>query len=143
MRKSWDDYFIDTAYHIATRSTCTRKKVGAVVIDPETKSIIATGYNGSLPGASHCEDSGCFLVNNHCSRTIHAETNAINQAAQNGSKLWKAHIYCTTKPCWGCFKNIVQSGITNIYYREDYEDESSLLYQEYLSNSPHLTLKKI
>lgn len=143
IRKTWNEYFIDTAYHIATRSTCTRKKVGAVIINPSTKSIIATGYNGSLPNAEHCEDAGCFIVNNHCSRTIHAETNAINQAAKNGSILLNAHIYCTTKPCWNCFKNIIQAGITNIYYKEDYSDESSQLYNLYLQENLQITLERI
>lgn len=142
-RKTWDEYFIDTAYHIATRSTCRRKKVGAIIVNPTTKSILATGYNGSLPGSEHCEDSGCYIVNNHCLRTVHAETNAINQAAKNGSTLWQTHIYCTTKPCWNCFKNIIQAGIVSIYYREDYKDESFDLYQDFLKKNPNIILERI
>ena len=143
MRKNWDSYFLDIAFLVATRSTCTRKKVGAVIVSPTTRSIISAGYNGSLPKAAHCDEHGCFLVNNHCSRTIHAETNAINQAAKNGNSLLNAHIYCTTKPCWNCFKNIIQSGITGIFFREDYIDASSVLYEEYLSDNPHVIYKKL
>lgn len=143
MRKTWNDYFIDLAYVVAARSTCTRRKVGAVIVDPTTRAIIATGYNGSLPGADHCEDVGCFLVNGSCVRTVHAETNAINQAAQLGAVVYGSHIYCTTKPCWNCFKNIIQSGIYTIYYREDYTTQSCALYDEYLRNQPNVYMGEI
>ena len=143
IRKTWNSYFIDLAYVVATRSTCTRRKVGAVVVDPVTRSIIATGYNGSLPGADHCEDVGCHLVNGSCTRTIHAETNAINQAAKSGATLQQAHIYCTTKPCWNCFKNIIQAGIYTIYYREDYNTKSYVLYEKYLQENSHIHMEKI
>ena len=132
--------------HIAsTRSTCARRKVGAVIVNHSTRAIISTGYNGSLPGAPHCEDVGCTLQNGHCITTIHAETNAINQAARNASPLNNAVIYCTSKPCWNCFKNIIQSGITEIYYDSDYSDPTTSrhLYLNFLENNPQIIFTKI
>lgn len=130
---------MDLAYIASNRSTCTRRKVGAVIIDNRTRAVISTGYNGSLPGAPHCEDVGCHLNNGHCVTTIHAETNAINQAARNGSSLDSATIYCTSKPCWNCFKNIIQSGIKTIYYDSDYLDPNHSIYSEYLLSNPQIT----
>ena len=140
MRKSWPNYFMDLAHIASTRSTCARRKVGAVIVNQSTRAVISTGYNGSLPGAPHCEDAGCTIEDNHCITTIHAETNAINQAARNGSPLNNAVIYCTSKPCWNCFKNIIQSGITAIYYDSDYlnSTNSHLLYLNFLKKNPHI-----
>ena len=143
MRKPWDEYFMDIAFMVSSRSTCPRKKVGAVIISSQHKSIIATGYNGSLPSDPHCDEVGCHIVNSHCTRTIHAETNAINQAAKTGVEIDSAIIYCTCKPCWNCFKNIVQSGIKIIYFREDYTDCSSVLYSNYLKANPHIKMERI
>ena len=141
-RQTWPIYFLDLAYTVSKRSTCSRKQVGAVIINPKTKAVLATGYNGSLPKEVHCLDAGCFMVDNHCIRTIHAETNAINQAAQNGVSLLGAHIYCTTQPCWNCFKNIIQSGITNIYYDESYSSLNKI-YSNYLSHNPQIVYEQI
>ncbi len=143
MRKPWNDYFMDIAFMVATRSTCTRKKVGAVIVNPEFKAIISTGYNGSLPSAPHCEDVGCDIVNNHCTTTVHAETNAINQAAKMGVGLKGSIVYCTCKPCWNCFKNLIQSGIRTIYFQEDYADSNQKLYGDYLSKNPMITFKQL
>ena len=128
-RQDWDDYFIDIAIQISTRSTCLRKQVGCVIVRDRT--IIATGYNGSLPGQPHCTDYQCFLESGHCIRTIHAETNAINQAAKNGISLNGASIYCSLEPCWLCFKNIISSGIKYIYFKQTYGVKNAL-YSEYL-----------
>ena len=141
-RKTWQKYFIDLSYTVSQRSTCNRKKVGAVIINPETKTVLATGYNGSLPLAPHCDEAGCYIKNNHCIRTVHAETNAINQAAQNGTSLIKAHIYCTTQPCWNCFKNIIQAGILHIYYAESYPHNNEL-YSDFLNQNPQIVYKEI
>jgi len=124
LRQSWDDYFMNIANQISTRSTCPRKRVGCVIV--RDKTIIATGYNGSLPGEPHCDTHSCFLQNNHCVRTIHAETNAINQAAKNGVSLQGATIYCNVEPCWNCYKNIISAGITKIRYRDSYGNKSHL-----------------
>jgi dCMP deaminase len=139
-RQSWNHYFMSLANLVSTRSTCLRKQVGCVVV--KDKTIISTGYNGSLPGEVHCDTHNCFLQNNHCIRTIHAETNAINQAAKTGVCLSKAYIYCTTQPCWNCFKNIIQSGITHIYYEEPYSSLNEL-YVHYLSQNPQIVYEQI
>ena len=119
-RKSWDQYFMDIAAQVATRATCDRKHVGAVIVRDRT--ILSTGYNGSLPGQGHCEDEGCLMENGHCVRTNHAEANAICQAAKNGVELEGAEIYVTASPCWPCFKLIVSSGIKRIVFGEMYRD---------------------
>lgn len=129
MRKPWDDYFMDLAMQVSTRSTCPRKQVGCVIV--KDKTIIATGYNGSLQHSEHCTDFGCFIEDNHCIRTVHAETNAINQAAKNGVSLKDASIYCNVEPCWNCFKNIISAGITAIYFKENYSLKNKL-YAQYL-----------
>lgn len=84
-RQSWDEYFIRIAEEVATRSTCNRKHVGAVIV--RERSILATGYNGSIRGMPHCDDVGHLMVNDHCIRTVHAEANAIAQAARNGVRI--------------------------------------------------------
>lgn len=131
IRQGWDEYFVSLAQHVSARSTCIRKQVGCVIV--KDKAIIATGYNGSLPNQAHCTDSDCYIQNNHCIRTVHAETNAINQAARNGVSLKGATIYCTLEPCWYCFKNIISAGIKEIYYKESYGSKNSL-YLSYLQN---------
>lgn len=118
MRSSWDSYFLSIARTVATRATCPRKSVGAVIVRDRT--ILATGYNGSIAGDEHCTDAGCLLVNNHCVRTVHAEANAILQAARNGVRLEDAEIYTTTIPCWSCFKLIANAGIVSVYYGDEY-----------------------
>ena len=131
-RQSWDEYFISLAQQASTRATCPRKQVGCVIV--KDKTIISTGYNGSLPNESHCDTHGCFIQDNHCVRTIHAETNAINQAAKNGVSLKGATIYCNVEPCWGCYKNIISAGIIKIYYKEPY-GKKSYLHQECITRS--------
>ena len=108
----------------ATRSTCPRKHVGAVIV--RDKSILSTGYNGSIPGMSHCTEIGCDIENGHCVATVHAEANAIIQAAKHGVCIDGADIYVTASPCWNCFKLIANSGIRKIFYGEFYRDEKSL-----------------
>lgn len=124
IRQNWNDYFINIAIQASTRSTCPRKQVGCVIV--KEKAIVATGYNGSLPGEAHCHTHGCFLQDNHCIRTIHAETNAINQAAKNGISLNNAAIYCNVEPCWSCYKNILSVGIKSIFFKEPYGNKSHI-----------------
>jgi len=120
-RKTWDEYFMDIARSVATRSTCDRKFVGAVIV--WDKSILATGYNGSIRGQPHCDsDAGHLMEDGHCVRTVHAEANAIVQAARNGGRIDGASIYVTASPCWGCFKLIANGGITRIAFGELYRD---------------------
>ena len=108
-RVSWSDYFMNIAREVATRSTCDRKSVGAVIV--RGKTILSTGYNGSIKGAKHCDDAGHEMVNDHCIRTIHAEANAIVQAAKHGIRIEDSEIYVTASPCYNCFKMIATSGI--------------------------------
>ncbi|MDP7484283.1 MAG: dCMP deaminase family protein [Candidatus Marinimicrobia bacterium] len=120
-RISWEEYFMNIAGEVATRSTCDRKHIGAVIV--RDKNILATGYNGSIRGLAHCSDAGHEMENDHCVRTIHAEANAIVQAARNGVRIKNSEIYVTASPCYDCFKMIANAGITAIYYAEFYRDD--------------------
>jgi dCMP deaminase len=120
-RATWDEYFMRIAKEVATRATCDRKHVGAVIV--RDKSILATGYNGSIKGLPHCDEDGHMMVDGHCVRTIHAEANAVIQAARNGVRIDQACIYVTASPCWNCFKMIANAGINRIGFGEFYRDE--------------------
>jgi dCMP deaminase len=117
-RPSWDQYFINVATVAATRSTCPRKSVGAVIV--KDKRVLSTGYNGSVPTQPHCIDVGCDIQNNHCVRTIHAEVNCILQAAKYGTSIEGATLYVTAQPCQNCAKLAAGAGIKRIVYSEDY-----------------------
>jgi dCMP deaminase len=121
MRASWDEYFMNIARVVASRSTCERKFVGAVIV--RDKTILSTGYNGSIRGMPHCSDVGHWMEDGHCIATIHAECNAILQAAKNGVAIEGASIYVTASPCWNCFKMIANSGLRRIVYGEFYRDQ--------------------
>ncbi len=123
-RVDWHTYFMNIARQAATRSTCDRKHVGAVIV--RDKTILSTGYNGSIRGMPHCDEVGHDLDGGHCVATIHAEANAILQAAKNGVMIQGAEIYTTASPCWSCFKLIANAGIRTIYYGEFYRDRKSL-----------------
>ena len=120
-RAGWDDYFMNIARVVASRSTCDRKFVGAVVV--RDKTILSTGYNGSIRKLEHCDEAGHMMENNHCVATIHAEANAILQAAKNGVCIDGATIYTTASPCWPCFKLIANAGLKRICFGEFYRDE--------------------
>jgi dCMP deaminase len=120
-RASWDEYFMRIARDVASRATCDRKHVGAVIV--RDKSILATGYNGSIRGLPHCDEDGHMMEDGHCARTIHAEANAIIQAAKNGVRIAGSAIYVTASPCWGCFKMIANAGLVKIVYGEFYRDQ--------------------
>ncbi|MDM5156524.1 ComE operon protein 2 [Bacillus sp. DX1.1] len=119
-RISWDQYFMTQSHLLSLRSTCTRLAVGATIV--RDKRIIAGGYNGSITGGVHCIDDGCYVIDNHCVRTIHAEMNALLQCAKFGAKTDGAEIYVTHFPCLQCCKAIIQSGITAVYYAQDYKN---------------------
>lgn len=123
MRADWNTYFMGIAHQAATRATCLRKHVGAVIVRDRT--VLSTGYNGSVRGLPHCEDEGCVMEDGHCITTVHAEANAILQAAKNGVSVDGAELYTTASPCWNCFKLIANAGIRRIYYGEFYRDERS------------------
>ena len=105
----------------ATRSTCPRKYVGAVLV--RNRTILSTGYNGSIRGMPHCTDVGHMMEEGHCVATIHAEANAIIQAARNGVMIEGATNYVTASPCWSCFKQLANAGVQRICYGEFYRDE--------------------
>jgi dCMP deaminase len=119
-RVSWDEYFMNIAREVATRATCDRKHVGAVIV--RDKIILATGYNGSIRGLPHCDEVGHLMEDGHCVRTVHAEANAIVQAARNGVRIDGAAIYVTASPCWSCFRLIANAGIARIVFGEFYRD---------------------
>lgn len=127
-RVDWDTYFMNIARQVATRSTCDRKNVGAVIV--KGKHILATGYNGSISGMPHCDEVGHMMENGHCVATIHAEANAILQAAKHGVSIDGASIYITASPCWNCFKLLANAGIKRICYGEFYRDTRSMQVAE-------------
>lgn len=137
----WNKYFLEVAKVVSTRATCPRKSVGCVIV--KDLRIVATGYNGSLPKQGHCTDVGCAIYSNHCVRTIHAETNALLQAAKEGITLNGSSVYCTTQPCWNCFKNLVTAGITSIYYLDDYNAKTNDLITQYLVSNLDITFTKV
>lgn len=119
-RISWNQYFMAQSHLLALRSTCTRLTVGATIV--RDKRIIAGGYNGSIAGGDHCIDKGCYVIDNHCVRTIHAEMNALLQCAKFGVPTAESEIYVTHFPCLQCCKAIIQAGIKTVYYAEDYKN---------------------
>ena len=120
-RITWNQYFMSQSYLLKSRSTCQRLAVGAVVV--REKRMIAGGYNGSVSGGVHCIDEGCYVVDGHCVRTIHAEMNALLQCSKFGVAAEGAEIYVTHFPCLHCTKAIIQAGIMAVYYGEDYKND--------------------
>lgn len=126
VRKDWDSYFMELATVAATRATCDRKHVGAVLARDHT--VLSTGYNGSIRGLPHCDEIGHLMEDGHCVATVHAEANAIIQAAKNGTRIDGATCYTTASPCWPCFKLIANSGIVRIVFGEFYRDHRIFEY---------------
>ena len=124
MRPDWDSYFMKIAAAVSERSTCDRAMVGCVLV--LDKRILTTGFNGSPAGQEHCDEVGHLMVDGHCVRTIHAETNAIIQAALHGVSTRGASCYVTHLPCINCTKALINAGITRIVYGEAYRmDENA------------------
>ncbi|MBQ3422437.1 MAG: cytidine/deoxycytidylate deaminase family protein [Romboutsia sp.] len=118
-RQSWNEYFMSIAELVATRSTCNRANVGAVIINEDNR-IVSTGYNGSVSGTPHCDEIGHTMRDGHCIATIHAEVNALYYCAKQGISVDNCTIYITHFPCLNCIKALIQSGIKQIYYKNDY-----------------------
>lgn len=137
-RLSWDQYFMAQSHLLASRSTCSRLAVGATIV--RDKRIIAGGYNGSISGGVHCTDEGCYLIDGHCARTIHAEMNAILQCAKFGAPTAGAEIYVTHFPCIQCCKAIIQCGIKSVYYAVDYKNHP---YAVDLFKKAQVNVKKV
>ncbi|MFP4459990.1 MAG: deoxycytidylate deaminase [Candidatus Zixiibacteriota bacterium] len=137
-RPSWDEYFMRMAYLAAERSTCLRRKVGAVLV--RDKRAIATGYNGAPARIRHCQETGCLRQKlqvpsgerHELCRGLHAEQNAIIQAALFGVSTKDAILYCTTQPCIICTKMLINAGIRKIYVTEKYPDP---LAEEFLQEA--------
>jgi dCMP deaminase len=119
-RPSWDEYFLKLAMLASERSTCPRMHVGCVFV--RDKFVLATGYNGSLPGLPHCEDVGCLIVDNHCVRTNHAEINALSQAVTHGVNIKGSTAYITNMSCTTCAKALIAAGIKRVVVFSEYHD---------------------
>jgi dCMP deaminase len=119
-RPDWDEYFLKLAMLASERATCPRMHCGCVMV--KNKEVVATGYNGSIPGDEHCEDIGCLVVDNHCVRTVHAEINALVQAAKRGHAIDGATAYVTNMPCTACSKALIAAGINRVVIFSDYHD---------------------
>ncbi len=131
MRPSWDQYFMEIARQVATRSTCLRRHVGAVIV--RDKRMLCTGYNGAPRGMEHCDAVGCLREEMHIPsgqrqeicRGLHAEQNAIIQAALHGVSTEGATIYVTHQPCMTCAKMSINAGIVRVVCASSYPDELS------------------
>lgn len=122
-RLPWDTYFMELARGVSGRATCVRKKVGAVLV--RDRALLSSGYNGSPKGRPHCTDEGvgCEMEDGHCVRTVHAEANAITQAARNGVNIDGATLYSTASPCYPCAKMLVNAGISVVVFGEWYRPD--------------------
>lgn len=131
-RPSWDEYFMDITSLVARRSTCMRRQVGAVMV--KEKNILATGYNGTPSGITHCDVTGCLREQlnvpsgerHELCRGLHAEQNAIIQAARHGVNISDSTLYCTNSPCIICTKMLINAGIRKVIYIEGYSDNLSM-----------------
>ncbi len=133
-RLPWDEHFMLQAHLVATRATCDRGPellfdpgrhgVGAVIV--RDRRMIAGGYNGSPPGAPHCDTDGHKMVEGHCVRTIHSESNALMQCALDGVSPQGSTLYCTASPCYDCSKLIIRAGISKVVYGEQYDSRYGL-----------------
>lgn len=127
-RPSWNEYFMEIAHLVKRRATCIRRQVGAVLV--KDKNILATGYNGAPSGIGHCLDRGCLREQmdipsgerHEMCRGLHAEQNAIIQAAKHGAVIEGATLYCTNQPCGICAKMIINAGVNEIIYEDGYPD---------------------
>ena len=135
-RPSWQEYFAEIALLVSSRSTCLRRKVGAVLV--RNKRLLTTGYNGAPSGVAHCLEVGCLRdqmgvpsgERHELCRGLHAEQNAIIQAATHGISIEGADLYCTNLPCIICTKMLLNAGIRRVFYLDGYADEMSLAMME-------------
>ena len=127
-RPSWERYFMSIAQQVATRSTCLRRQVGCIMV--LERRIVSTGYNGAPSGLPHCEEVGCIRESRRVAsgerhelcRGLHAEQNAVIQAAMHGTAVRDSTVFCTHKPCILCTKMLINAGVRRVFYREGYED---------------------
>ncbi len=156
-RPSYDEYFMEMAYLAARRSTCLRRKVGAVLV--KEKHVLSTGYNGPPKGLKHCDETGCLRgqlnvpsgERHEICRGLHAEQNAIIQAAVFGVSIKNSHLYVTTTPCVVCAKMLINAGVKEIIYDGDYPDtlaqdmlqESKINLRQFHLPDRHCTTEEI
>lgn len=148
-RPSWDEYFLILAKLAAIRSTCLARQVGAVIV--KNKQVLATGYNGPPSGSVHCIDQGfCYPELSNCdasktlpSRAIHAEANAIAQAAKHGISTAGASIYVTLEPCLSCLKLIISAGISEVYYETKFDRAENYSLRDTFIHEGLVTLKQV
>ncbi|MCX6813379.1 MAG: deaminase [Candidatus Azambacteria bacterium] len=129
MRPSWDEYFLNLLDDISRRATCDRGRSSTIIVS-ENNTILTTGYTGSAPGDKHCDEVGHYMVtviqpdgtsSQHCQRTLHAEENAILQAAMDGVRLRGATLYCKMAPCLSCARRIARVGIKKVVAQKAYQ----------------------
>lgn len=133
-RPDWDQFYLKLAQEYSKRATCPRASVGCVIVN-EDRRLIAAGYNGSPPGLPHCDDVGCDIIDNHCKRVLHAESNALLYAAKKGVSVEGATAYLTITPCYDCFKLLVSAGIRRIVYAATYKFDDRITRDlEFLDN---------
>ncbi|MFK0732634.1 MAG: deoxycytidylate deaminase [Gloeotrichia echinulata GP01] len=148
-RPTWDEYFLMLAKLAATRSTCLAFPVGAVIV--KNKQVVATGYNGSPSGSAHCTTQGyCYPGLSSCdasktlpSRAVHAEANAIAQAAKHGISTEGASIYVTLEPCLSCLKLIISAGIKEVFYETPFNGGEKALVRDSFVNEGLVILKQV
>jgi dCMP deaminase len=142
MRPGWDEYFMQIAHTVSTRSTCPRAAVGCVLM--REYRILTTGYNGAPRGVAHCTEVGCTMVDGHCARATHAEANAVVQGALHGVSLEGATAYCTHQPCSNCSKLLISAGVVKIVYDGAYPDAVSgmLLGEAGVAIVPYASLER-
>lgn len=138
-RLSWDDFFMEQALVFSKRATCSRLKVGAILVSNDNLQL-SEGYNGSISGGSHCLDIGC-LINDEgrCIRTIHAEQNSVLNAMKKGVSIVGCKVYVTHEPCETCTKFLLQSGVSQVIYLKSYKNkynseflkESNVIFREF------------
>lgn len=119
-RPSWDEYFLNIADEVSTRATCDRLRVGAILV--RDRVILSTGYNGAPRGTKHCDEIGHRMIEGHCRRTVHAEANAVIQAAREGTSTKGSTLYTNFLPCEGCVAVLINAGVKRIVFRELYKN---------------------
>lgn len=130
-RPNWDEYWLNIMDAVGQRATCPRGKSGCVIVRDNV--LLSTGYVGAPKGAPQCDEVGCLIkeikhgdghVSEHCKRTVHAEANAILQAAKNGVRISDGTLYCRMTPCRDCAMLIVNSGIKKVIAKSDYHESA-------------------
>lgn len=129
------------AFIASGRATCPRGRVGCVLFNSVNRRVAATGYNGCPVGQPHCDDVGCLMVDDHCSRTVHAERSACNTL--DGRKLPEGFAFVTIRPCKHCFDVLVDAGITNIFYMKEYDNKDDSEYIEKVCKEKRIIFQKL